>query len=180
MRQHMFPILVFLWEQVLHREHRLTLLLIKDSRHALRHECTDGPEPGGFKLIALDGGTPIRRDPKLRQCAFDAKAFRPCRNKPNVRGYATGEPLKLQVVGGAHQSTSAHKFLYGGVRASRRGGSLLIVSGSLQTISISLTRFRLTFKPLDASVAAKTKVFRRLPDLSDCKSHGSPRPKDTT
>jgi hypothetical protein len=42
-----------------------------------------------------------------------------------------------------------------------------MVNGSLQTISISLTRFfRLTFKPLDASVAAMAAVSRRLPDLS--------------
>ena len=83
-RQHLFPIRVFVWGQVLHREHRPVLLLIKDFRYALRHECTDGPEPGGFKRVALDGRMPIRRDAKLRQRTFDAEAFRPCRYEPNV------------------------------------------------------------------------------------------------
>jgi hypothetical protein len=64
-RQHLFPILVFVGGQVLHREHRPVLLLIKDFRYAFRHECPNGPEPGGFKRVALDGCMPIRRDAKL-------------------------------------------------------------------------------------------------------------------
>src|SRR5215467_5934250 len=74
-RQHMFPILVFVGGQVLHREHRPVLLLIKDFRYAFRHECTDGPEPGGFKRVAADWHAPVQR-------TLDAEAFRPCRYEP--------------------------------------------------------------------------------------------------
>jgi hypothetical protein len=75
--------------------------------------------------------------------------------------------VKLQAAGGAHESASAHKFLYREVGISRRVSPLMVNGrhrGLLQTISISLTRLAWRHR-LMARLAARAAVSQR-----DCKN----------